>query len=341
MLSRPRIIASSSPPHLRDRRLARGSKASYHIGVITSDLGALGYVDGSCKPDGLGGRLQPLGAAAPADCVAPQGAPYITIDQQANTDNINGIDWLPKTLSCMTAVGDQGCGFEQTLESLRVALLSPANAGFLRDDALLVIAILTDEDDCSTDDDELFTAPVPNVGGMLGYRRSFRCSRFGLTYAAPGGRALLPYASTMGPVADPRPATKAEGGRLFDLSRYIDLLTKPRSAGGIKDNPNDVIIGLISAPPSPVEVLLASPNTALDYTECVGPINEFCQPVLQRSCSSSGIVGDPAVRLHAVATSFPSERRVVGDLCASSYQTFADELMAKTTARLVANRESP
>lgn len=316
-----------------------GKKASYHIGVITTDIGALDEYDSSCKPGGLKGSLQAKGASAPADCVAPQGAPYIDLDTSQNTNNINGLAQLPKALSCMAAVGDQGCAFEQPLESLRVALSAPENAGFFRDDALLVIAILTDEDDCSSDDPDLYL-PYSRVSSDLGFQNSFRCSRFGLTRENAGGRALLPYESTSGPVANVRPATKAEGGRLIDLSRYVDLLAKPRVAGGAKDNPNDVIIGLIAAPASPVEVILAStenPTGSPLYTEC-DALTLTCVPTLQHSCSipvgKTMIAGDPAVRLHTLVSTFPDERRVVGELCALSYQTFFDDLLAKVSARL-------
>jgi hypothetical protein len=51
-------------------------------------------------------------------------------------------------------VGTGGCGFEQPLEAARTALVQHIgsggpNAGFLRDDALLAIIFVTDEDDCS------------------------------------------------------------------------------------------------------------------------------------------------------------------------------------------------
>jgi len=307
--------------------------ASFHIGVITTDLGTLSYRGTfACRPGGDNGRLQRLGAGAPADCVAPQNRPFMSIDRRTSTDNINGLDQLTKTLSCMTAVGVDGCPYKQPLESLRVALLSPDNAAFFRDDALLVIALLTDVDDCSTDDVLLYSFPTSYEPDGMGARSPFRCARYGITVQGPSGRTLLPFGPTNGEAADPRPATKADGGRLFELARYVDLLTKPRSEGGVKDNPNDILIGLIAAPPTPVEVVL---DTRSQLAPCP-PIGDSCVPSLVPSCvSSRGTdTGEPAVRLHALATNLPDERRATVDLCSLQYAPFADELMRKVLARL-------
>jgi len=57
------------------------------------------------------------------------------------------------TFACAAQVGTSGPADEMPLASLKLALddriADGTNAGFLRDDALLAIVILTDEDDCS------------------------------------------------------------------------------------------------------------------------------------------------------------------------------------------------
>jgi hypothetical protein len=60
------------------------------------------------------------------------------------------------TFSCRAEVGTSGPSIEMPLYSLKLALndrmADGTNAGFLRPDALLAVVILTDEDDCSRED---------------------------------------------------------------------------------------------------------------------------------------------------------------------------------------------
>ena len=67
--------------------------------------------------------------------------------------HINYSGTLPDALSCISSVGDAGCGLEAPLEAMKRALdgSHPENAGFVRRGALLAVVILTDEDDCSAD----------------------------------------------------------------------------------------------------------------------------------------------------------------------------------------------
>ena len=63
----------------------------------------------------------------------------------------------------MTSFGDVGCGFQQPLEATYLALHGdvPENAGFLRDDALLVVVYIVDKDDCSVPDTDLSIRRTP------------------------------------------------------------------------------------------------------------------------------------------------------------------------------------
>jgi hypothetical protein len=61
------------------------------------------------------------------------------------------------TFACAAQLGTEGPGIEMPLYAVELALgdriADGTNAGFLRDDALLAIVILTDENDCSRRDD--------------------------------------------------------------------------------------------------------------------------------------------------------------------------------------------
>ena len=61
--------------------------------------------------------------------------------------------------SCVATVGTGGVNYEQPLRVIESALVDRVadgtNAGFLREDALLAVVVLTDEDDCSSDETEV------------------------------------------------------------------------------------------------------------------------------------------------------------------------------------------
>jgi hypothetical protein len=313
--------------------LGRMFGVSYHIGVVTSDLGAGPFTigGGQCHPDGDGGKLQLLGAAADTTCKpVTGGVPYIEYERD-HTNLPDGQD-LPTTFGCMSAVGDKGCGFEQPLESVYRALHDPPpeNAGFLRDDALLVVFFVTDEDDCSMPADSDVPDPS-NTSADYGPLLSYRCTHFGVSC-----NGMLMPNDNAGPFTDCRGATAAEGGKLFDPQRYIDFFTKPRAEGGIKDDPGMVVLGSISAPASPVQSMLANPSPTPPgpYQSCPGPADGMkCAVVLQHSCvtpMNTQFFGDPAVRLRQVVDAVAHTQETT--MCQTSYQTAMDNLGSLITS---------
>ena len=56
---------------------------------------------------------------------------------------------MPATFACAAKVGTNGPAIEMPLRAAELAIDDAVNPGFVRDDALLGIVILTDEDDCS------------------------------------------------------------------------------------------------------------------------------------------------------------------------------------------------
>jgi hypothetical protein len=293
-----------------------GHPASYHFGVVTSSLGAPGI---SCGKD-LGAKLQQVGRGAAPGCKGPVGANFVRYDQAASTNNLPAGQDLPTTLGCMLDVGDIGCGFEMTLEAGYRALHDPIpeNAGFLRHDALLVIVYLTDEDDCSVDPaSDLFTAN-PAYGPLT----SFRCTRFGIFCdgALVADAAPMSYASCT-------PATPAEGSKLTDLNKYINFLTQPDSKGGVKDDPRDVLVAAIAAPPAPFATEAGTGPEICDQgtTTCT---------LLSHSCVSpdATFFGNPAVRLNAVVESAPNH--LFHSMCDLDYGAPMQALAARIGAAL-------
>jgi hypothetical protein len=278
----------------------QGNPASYHIGVVSSDMGA-GLNTTDCKAGGDGGKLQvtpnPKSSfPAPANCAnfsLSGGVRYLDYNQLTGTNNIMGGLDVPGAFTCMTSVGDEGCGFEHQLEAAYRALHDqakiPENAGFLRDGAILAVVFVTDEDDCSAPDNtDLFTSTSQSQS-MYGALQSFRCTQFGVQCNG----MPVPTSATTG-LTGCSSYDLSNGGKLSDLNTYVNFFTKPAIQGGVKPNPNDVILVGITAPAQPVGVHITT-------TQCGGGIASC--PQLDHSCvapTDPNFFGDPAVRINAV-----------------------------------------
>ena len=128
-----------------------------------------------CMPAEDGGsycrKVAPTGEAQcpPPTCDCPQELPTFV-------SSLSDPQTLEREFRCIASVGTQGDRDEKGLEAMRKAL-SPQmtgpggpNAGFLRDDAHLAVAFLTDEDDCSdavqTCDDPGAACQICPAGGV-------------------------------------------------------------------------------------------------------------------------------------------------------------------------------
>ncbi|MEM6995985.1 MAG: hypothetical protein AAF721_36090, partial [Myxococcota bacterium] len=118
-----------------------GPATSYHVGVVTTD--AYEYNVPMCQS--LGGlTVQTGGNLSSDEACGPYaaGKSFMTVD-----------DDLASAFSCAAQVGIDGAGIERPMDALTGALTDPAgansqcNEGFLRDDALLVVVLITDEED--------------------------------------------------------------------------------------------------------------------------------------------------------------------------------------------------
>jgi hypothetical protein len=289
---------------------AKGTNVDLHIGVITSDYGAGSTSTPGCdlSPGGQRGILQAVGAEAPLTCKAPVGDRFVRF-VFGGGNNLPTGQTLEDTFTCMASVGAKGCGAEHVLEATYAALHNTnENRGFLRDDALLAIVFLTNEDDCSAPaDTDLFD---PAKTDQYGPDNSFRCTKWGVVCGNPP--AAPPWADSMGPLPFCAPAPNPNGqgpGKLFDVSRYSDFFYRPKVQGGVKGNPFDVMIVGLHAPPEPFATVIANDEDQdHNYVQCA-QIGSTCVPVLQRSCHNklqTVFYGDPAVRLNSVIRQSPN-----------------------------------
>ena len=113
-----------------------------HVGVITTDA----YAGNPAPCNVLGGFVT---ATTGAHSSRAQCGPY------AEGHNwMTAADDLSESFACAAAVGTQGSQVERPASALRAALdpdseAAACNQGFLRQDALLVVVVLTDEPDQS------------------------------------------------------------------------------------------------------------------------------------------------------------------------------------------------
>ena len=157
---------------------ADGALIDYHVGVTTTG------VSKSWSMQTIPG-LPPISQSQSGDDGRLRGGASCSM---ASGWLSRGDADVASKFSCAASVGTDGPTDEMPLEGLRLALTDRvadgSNTGFLREDALLAVVILTDEEDCSRSDDgftlalgqELCDAPTPvasyvsAIDGVMGDR---------------------------------------------------------------------------------------------------------------------------------------------------------------------------
>jgi hypothetical protein len=300
-------------PALESELAASEMPVSYHLGVVTADVGAGPHALPAfgCQPGGDGGKLRDAGGSG--------GVRYIDDNRVAGTANVGDV---AAALAALVDVPATGCAFSQPLEAAYRVLHDqiPENTGFLRSDALLAVVFVSDADDCSAPPaTDLFDASATQYGPLT----RFRCTQFGI---ACNGKPVPPTAASG--MTGCTSQTMADGGKLVDAQKYIDFFTRPAAQGGVKVDPNDVILSGITAPSDPVGVHVESPcSEDASASECA---------VLNRSCISATnvmLAGDPAVRLNTVVGAAHND--YLTSICdtddAHALRAFAQQILAHTS----------
>jgi hypothetical protein len=134
-----------------------GAVDSYHVGVIATD--AFSGNPGACI---LLGALITETTGAGADSSDAVCGPYAD-----GLGYMTEADDLDTTFACAAQVGTMGNGFERPMEAMVTAVgptlagVGQCNEGFLRDDALLVVVVITDEWDGPGDPEDTGGAREP------------------------------------------------------------------------------------------------------------------------------------------------------------------------------------
>lgn len=190
----PRMLSRlTSGDHDGDGEVDHTPITDLHLGVVSPDLGMSDHY--TCADDGDNGRLlhAPTATAQGMRTCETSYPTFLTYVEGEDPDQ------LANDFACIALLGIDGCGFEQPLEAALKALWPSAdprmsflgqtpggelsrgdrdNAGFVRRDpnepTTLGLVIVTDEDDCSTFDLNLFQISS-GVGPYAGDPANLRC----------------------------------------------------------------------------------------------------------------------------------------------------------------------
>jgi len=320
---------------MTELRNMTGGLPNVHLGVTSTDLGTgmfqITYCEEVCGD--AGGLL--TGA-----CAYPTGAPYIVdvepqsceITKETNgnctahtcvqancahestttfaIDDVTGcprcrnyqVDSLEDVFSCIADIGTMGCGFEQPLEAMYKALdtTNSANTGFIRENAFLAILLITDEDDCSASNPQLYDNTQTDINSTLGPLTSYRCFEFGIS-------CDINSRTHQGTRQNCVPREDA-AALLQPLSRYIQFLQ------ALKD-PAMLVVAAIAGPVTP------SPS-GVGHNMVVG-LDDLSQPDLQYSCTTAIDGAVPGIRIFNIIQAFNEEADIAQwaytSVCSADY----------------------
>jgi hypothetical protein len=290
-----------------------GGVPDLHLAVITSDMGAGdGTVSGCSQFGGDNGLFKSTPGAGSA-CTSTGlalGETFIRSTGGANPSN-NFTGDIATVFGCIATVGATGCGFEQQLAAVSRALGADGspppleNAGFLRDDAGLVIVLVTNEDDCSAPNAFFDASENLTLASTLGPPSSYRCNEFG--HLCDGARPArnAPTGQVTDTVSYASCVPAEDAGRLTPVKTFVTQIKS------LKANPGgQILVATLQGPTTPYQVhWRMSPTSPPDGL----------WPEITHSCmASDGSFADPGIRLQRFIEGFGANGFQFS-ICADSY----------------------
>ena len=309
----------SFPALTASLRSGSGGLPNLHLGVTTTDLGTGTFQITYCEE--VGGNA---GDLVTGNCTNPTGAPYIIdvepesceiskepdgtcsthtcsqancVHEPATTfveDSATGCprcrnyadESLEDVFSCIGNLGTMGCGFEQPLEAMYKALDNNwHNTGFIRANAYLAVVLLTDEDDCSASNPQLFDGDQTSIDGGLGPLTSYRCFEYGTTCDI-NDRTHVGIRQNCVPRDD-------AAALLHPISRYVQFMQ------ALKD-PMMLLVSAIAGPVTPSA-------WGGGHNVEVG-LNGQDHPEPLYSCIAGSRNATPGIRIHSFVSAFNDEQ---------------------------------
>jgi hypothetical protein len=297
-------LIANFPVLMNTLRSFPGGLPNLHVAVVTSDLGAgPGTGIGGCTQGGEGGVFR----TTPAGCAGPTGS---FIDESNNEATKNYPGTIDDAFACLANVGTSGCGLEHQLAAAAVSLgfygsMPAPNAGFLRPDAFLAVAFITNEDDCSAPPDTtLYDLSAISQSSPLG-PLIFRCNEFGHLCAgvAPPRNGTTPVTIT----ADCH--SNESGNFLYPVGALATFFKS------LKPDPAMLFVSAIAAPVKPYSINYVTSSTAGEN-----------EARIAHSCTrADGANGDPAVRMADFVGQFGSNG-IMTSICDDSYAPALSQL---------------
>jgi hypothetical protein len=224
---------------------------------------------------------------------------------------------MAEVLQCVGPPGINGPGYERTLESMRAALLGNTQ-GFIRNDALLAVIFVTDETDCSTDDEREYW--LRNFGQVFWTTperpTSAVCWNAGVT--CMGGPGVYDDCVAEDKDEDGLPTTDEDEARLYPVQRYIDTLTEIAAQKQRAGGQSEVLVALLAGvpldyPETGVMVYADSPLPDFNIEYGIGP---SCGQGTETIQDPPGI---PPVRMRQFAEAFATGERNLYSICSEDY----------------------
>ncbi|MEM6993925.1 MAG: vWA domain-containing protein [Myxococcota bacterium] len=225
------------------------------------------------------------------------------------TDGVSNIEGasVAEALRCAIPQGINGCGFEQQLESLHKAVTRTSTAGeaafgFFRPGSVRAIMVISDEADCSHQDESIFLPDGPRTFWSLPDEpapTSAVCWNAGVSCA--DGDCQPTNFDTVGfPTMD-------AGAVLRPVSRYIDQLQTLENAAKAVTPGADVILELVGGF-GPDQTVVYQPTADQEFMNNFG---------IGPGCTSATGEAVPMVRALAVADAMSvGEPRPIHSICA-------------------------
>jgi hypothetical protein len=181
------------------------------------------------------------------------------IEGGAEGTNLDGVS-VADALRCAMPQGVAGCGFESTLESAYLSLLrsqsaADENYGFMRSDAHLVIIFITDEVDCSNNDDFQSIFLPANQGGdpdvfwedpAAGSPTSAVCWNAGVS--CTGGPGSYDECHAVNKDVDGNVGVADEQAVMHPVARYRDFLLQIEQVKRETANASVFLFGIAGVP---------------------------------------------------------------------------------------------